>query len=36
MKFYSDDYYTVVSENREEALNYFISEELTDEKCYFR
>lgn len=31
MKFYSDDYYTVVAENREEATMFFIKQDLTDE-----
>ncbi|GBF35430.1 hypothetical protein DCCM_4557 [Desulfocucumis palustris] len=32
MKFYSDDYYTVVAKNRKEAVKFFITEKLTDEE----
>ena len=32
MKFYSDDYHTVVAKNREEAIKFFIDQELTDEE----
>jgi len=32
MKFYSDDYHTVVAKNQEEAIKFFIDQELTDEE----
>lgn len=33
MKIYSDDYYTVVAKDREQAIKYFIDNEFTDEEC---
>ena len=32
MKFYSDDYHTVVAKDQEEAIKFFIDQKLTDEE----